>query len=142
MNENPNVALPRSGPDTGRPHQASGLLSPAQYVILDYLLSHTSASDYLVAGLSSHELSGYIIKTGRPALALGGSNGDDDVLTVEGLAGMVEEGELRYAIGGPELNRRKPEFGRWLEDTCTAVAVPGLPVPDPRPLPVLYDCGG
>ena len=105
-------------------------------------MAHTDPDDYLVAAFSSHEVSGYILATGRPALALGGFNGVDDVVTVEELAGMVARGELRYVIGGPELSRQKPEIGRWLNESCTAVEGP-----DPRsdagrqPVPVLYDCG-
>jgi 4-amino-4-deoxy-L-arabinose transferase-like glycosyltransferase len=142
LNTNPSVPLPRSGPNSGQHERMSDTLSPAQKVILDYLLAHTDDGDYLIAGLSSHDLSGYIIETGRPALTIGGFHGDDDVVSVEALAQMVAKGELRYVLGGEELARRKPEIGRWVESTCTAVRVPGLPNSSPRQFEILFDCGG
>ncbi len=143
LNENPNVPLPRSGPDTGQAQaRMSDTLSPAQDAILDYLLAHTGPDDYLVAGLSSHDVSGYIIETGRPALTFGGFNGGDDVVTVEKLAEMVERGELRYVLGGRELAQRKPEIGQWVERTCTPVKAPGATTMDRGQPTVLYDCGG
>jgi 4-amino-4-deoxy-L-arabinose transferase-like glycosyltransferase len=141
LNENPNVALPRSGPDTGQQNQMPGGVAAAQDAILDYLLAHTDPETYLVAGLSSHDVSGYILATGRPALTFGGFNGGDDVVTVERLAAMVESGELRYVLGGQELSRSKPEIGRWVQRTCTAVKVPGLLASGPGQPAVLYDCG-
>lgn len=142
LNENPDVALPRSGPDAGQQTRMSSVLSPDQQTILDYLLAHTGADDYLVAGLSSHDVSGYIIETGRPALTFGGFNGGDDVVTVEQLAEMVESGELRYVLGGRELTRRKPQIGQWVESTCTAVDAPGLTTTGRGQSTILYDCGG
>jgi len=142
LNENPNVALPRSGPDAGRQNRMPEAVAAQQEAILDYLLAHTDPDTYLVAGLSSHDVSGYILETGRPALPFGGFNGGDDVVTVEQLAAMVEAGELRYVLGGQELTRRKPELGRWVQRTCTAVAVPGLPASGPGQQAVLYDCAG
>jgi 4-amino-4-deoxy-L-arabinose transferase-like glycosyltransferase len=142
LNKNPKLALPRSGPDTGRPGPMAATLSPAQEAILDYLLDHTEAGEYLVAGPSSHDVSGYIIETGRAALPVGGFTGRDEVVTVEGLAEMVAEGELRYVLGGPELDRSKPAMGRWLRRMCRGVDVPGLPRLGPGQRLVLFDCGG
>jgi 4-amino-4-deoxy-L-arabinose transferase-like glycosyltransferase len=141
LNENPDPSLPRSGPDTGQLGTLSAALSPAQEATLDFLLTHTDAEDYLVAGLSSQDVSGYIIETGRPALALGGFHGGDDVVTVEELAEMVAEGELRYILGGEGLALAKPEISHWVESTCSTVEVPSLPDSDPRQHLVLYDCG-
>jgi 4-amino-4-deoxy-L-arabinose transferase-like glycosyltransferase len=132
VNASPDVALPRSGPGSGN---GGHLLSPQQEVVLDYLLAHTEADDYLVAGESSHDVSGYIVATGRPALTFGGFNGGDEVIDAEGLAEMVDEGELRYVLGG-DLARKKPEIGRWLEANCAVVQVPGAGGA------WLYDCGG
>jgi 4-amino-4-deoxy-L-arabinose transferase-like glycosyltransferase len=137
VHASPDVALPRAGPDSGsRGRTASAaLLSPQQEVVLDYLLAHTDPDDYLVAGESSHDVSGYILATGRPALTFGGFNGGDDVIDAEGLAEMVAGGELRYVLGG-DLARKKPEIGRWLAANCAVVQVPGAGGA------WLYDCGG
>ena len=142
LNEQPDVALPRSGPVASARPLTSGTLTETQQAILDYLLAHTEASTYLVAGGSSHDVSGFIIETGHPALAMGGFNGSDEVVTIEELAGMVERGELRFVLGGPELGRRNSEIGRWVESSCTAVEVPGTMGSGRGPATVLYDCGG
>jgi 4-amino-4-deoxy-L-arabinose transferase-like glycosyltransferase len=142
FNEHPNVALPRSGPDAGQAGPMPGAPSPAQEAILDFLLEHTDPGDYLVAGLSSHDLSGFIIATGRPALTFGGFNGRDNVVKVEELAEMVGEGKLRYVLGGQELARTKPKIWRWVESSCTIADAPGLAGSAQRRRPILYDCGG
>jgi 4-amino-4-deoxy-L-arabinose transferase-like glycosyltransferase len=143
LNASPDVALPRSGPDSGQPTRMASVLSSSQEAILDYLLASTESDDYLLATLSSHEASPYILATGRPVLTFGGFNGGDNVVDVGQLAEMVAEGELEYVLGGQELVRRKPEIGQWVQSTCTAVAIPGVTPPGPgQALPsVLYDCG-
>lgn len=151
LNENPDVALPRSGPDMGRLTAMSVTLSPSQEAILDYLLAHTKPNSTLVATLSSHEASPYILATDRPVLTFGGFNGSDDVVDVDQLAEMVAEGDLRYVLGDQELARRKPEIGEWVQTTCTAVEVPGVTASDSAAQgfgpgrgqgTVLFDCGG
>ena len=66
----------------------------------------------------------YILATGLPALTFGGFNGGDDVISAEGLAQMVADGELRFILGESDLNR-KPKISAWVTQNCTAVDVPG-----------------
>jgi 4-amino-4-deoxy-L-arabinose transferase-like glycosyltransferase len=154
LNTDPDVALPRAGPDIGKspgPNASDTLLSSTQEAILDYLLVHTEPDDYLVATLSSHDASPYILAAGRPVLTFGGFNGGDDVVDVDELAEMVTDGELRFVLGGQELAQRKPEIGEWVQATCTIVQVPDVTVSDTADqrsgsgrgqATVLYDCGG
>jgi 4-amino-4-deoxy-L-arabinose transferase-like glycosyltransferase len=156
LNTDPDVALPRAGPDIGKssgsPNASDTLLSLAQEATLDYLLAHTEPDDYLVATLSSHDASLYILATSRPVLTFGGFNGGDDVVDVDQLAQMVADDELRFVLGGQELARRKPEIAMWLADSCTIVTIPGATrseLADNQPSPpdgsgrvnILYDCG-
>lgn len=129
-------------------------LSPMEQRILDYTLPRTDPETYLLAALSSHQTSPYILATDRAVLTFGGFNGGDNVVSVDQLAAMVESGELRYVLGGEELALRKPEIGLWVRSQCTEVLSPrsGVrlsredqsaqaplgPGPDAT---VLYDCG-
>ena len=140
LNQNPNVALPRSGPDPAGSSRVTATLTGEQAQLLEYLLAHTEPDSYLLAALSSHETSPFILATGRPALTFGGFSGGDDVVTVDRLAGMVEEGELRYVLGGRELNQRKPEIGHWVEANCTAVNAVAGSGSGPGQATTLYDC--
>ncbi len=151
FNENPDANLPRSGPSNGRQPRpgTSGELSTSQQLILDYLQANTDPDSYLVATLSSHQASPYILATQRSVLTFGGFSGKDNVVDVDQLAQMVTDGELRFVLG--PLNQ-KPEINAWLTDNCTTVTIPGAvrsgPAPSPRPgadgpgqADILYDCG-
>lgn len=154
LNTRPNVALPRSGPDTGqagRPNM-SDLLSPPQEKILDHLLANTDPDSYLVATLNARGAAPYILKTLRPVLTFGGFSGSDNVVGVDQLAEMIAYGELRFVLGDEGLARQKPEISEWLTDHCSAVVIPGATQPErannqpfrpagPGQANVLYDCG-
>lgn len=154
LNTRANVALPRSGPNTGQAGRQNmlSILSPPQEAILDYLLDNTDPDGYLVATLSSHGASPYILATSRPVLTFGGFSGRDDVVDVDQLSQMVADGELRFVLGDQGLARQKPEIVAWLTDNCTTVNIPGATQPGlannqsfrpagPGQVNVLYDCG-
>jgi 4-amino-4-deoxy-L-arabinose transferase-like glycosyltransferase len=154
LNTRPNVALPRSGPDTGQAgrQNTSDILSPPQEAILDYLLANTDPDSYLLATLNAREAAPYILDTLRPVLTFGGFSGSDNVVDVDQLAQMVADGELRFILGDEGLARQKPEIAAWLRNTCTTVNIPGATQPKlasdqpfrpvgPGQANVLYDCG-
>lgn len=154
LNTRPNVALPRSGPDTGqagRPNM-SDILSPPQKAILDYLLANTDPDSYLVATLNAREAAPFILATLRPVLTFGGFSGSDNVVDVDQLAQMVADSELRFVLADDGLARQKREIAAWLRDNCTTVHIPGATqsglasnqpfVPaGPGQASVLYNCG-
>ena len=154
LNTRPNVALPRSGPDTGQAGQQnmSSNLSPPQEAILDYLLANTDTDSYLVATVSARDASPYILTTLRPVLTFGGFSGSDNVVDVDQLAQMVADDELRFVLADDGFARQNREIGAWLTDNCTTVVIPDATQsalannPAPRPSSpgqanVLYDCG-
>jgi 4-amino-4-deoxy-L-arabinose transferase-like glycosyltransferase len=154
LNTRPNVALPRSGPDTGqagRQNMAS-ILSPPQERILDHLLANTDPDSYLVATVNARDASPYILATLRPVLTFGGFSGGDNVVGVDQLAEMVADGELQFVLVDDGLARQKREIGAWLTDNCTTVTIPGATQPQlasnqpfrpagPGQTNILYDCG-
>ena len=130
----------------------SDILSPPQEAILDYLLANADPDSYLVATVSAHDASPYILTTLRPVLTFGGFSGGDNVVDVDQLAHKVADGELRFVLTDDGLARQKREIGAWLTDNCTTVTIPGATQPglasNPMPRPdgpgqanVLYDCG-
>jgi 4-amino-4-deoxy-L-arabinose transferase-like glycosyltransferase len=125
FNSNSHAALPNSGPaSVQRAETMESTLTRNQQAILDYTLANTDPDDNLLAGMSSRSTAAYILETGRSALTFGGFNGGDDVISAEGLAQMVADGELRFILGENDLNR-KPEISAWVTQNCTAVDVPG-----------------
>lgn len=154
LNTRPNVALPRSGPDTGQAGRQSmpDILLPPREKILDYLLANTDPDSYLVATVNAREASPYILATLRPVLTFGGFSGGDNVVDVDQLAQMVADGELRFVLADDGLARQKREIGAWLNDNCTTVVIPGATQPaiasnptfrpaGPGQTNILYDCG-
>lgn len=156
FNQNPDVMLPQTGPDTGRPPRPDAVvaMSPQQQVMVDYLLENTAPDSYLLATPSSHEASALILTTQRPVLTFGGFNGGDDVVDTNGLADLVNSNALRFVLGGGKLTRSKPDIAIWLTKHCTEVQLPGGQLAQPSPPQpnrgglqfeqsphLLYDCG-
>lgn len=143
LNPRPDVTLPHAGPEPGDPRRSGDMatLSPSQRAILEHTLAHTPPDSYLLAALSAHEASAYILATGRPVLTFGGFNGSDDIVNAEGLARMVADGDLRFVLG-QNLDRARPEIFAWLQERCVAVDGAWRDERGPGEKASLYDCGG
>ncbi len=97
--------------------------------LLDYLQANTQGVKYLVAVNSSQTGAPYVLATGRPVLYMGGFAGGDDVIDAQGLAALVEKGELRYVLEGGVMgggiggsaNGSRSDIATWLEQSCTLV---------------------
>jgi 4-amino-4-deoxy-L-arabinose transferase-like glycosyltransferase len=97
--------------------------------LLDFLQANTQNTYYLMAVPSSMQGADYILATGRPVLYMGGFNGQDQVLTSESLARLVESGQLRYiywnagnarGLGGGQLGGQTA-ITSWISSQCQAV---------------------
>jgi 4-amino-4-deoxy-L-arabinose transferase-like glycosyltransferase len=104
------------GPVAGRSLQLNqGLLS--------YLEANTQNIDYLMAVPSAMQGADYVIATGRPVLYMGGFTGQDEVVTPEELADMVDNGELRFIYwntNGPG-RENNAEIASWVTSSCAPV---------------------
>ncbi len=147
LNTNPNVALPTAGIEASDQTRATFMtpnqttLSTNGQVILDYLLVNTDPDDYLLATLNARGAAPYILETGRKVLTFGGFGGRDDVVGLDDLTEMIENGELRYILGIPQ---GKQEIAQWVVSSCTVVDIQTSEVSSPRGgqnEEVLYDCG-
>lgn len=153
FNPNASAGLPNAGPEINGAARRGDTseLSQAQEIMLEYLLANTDPDEYLVAAASSHTASPFILATGQPVLTFGGFSGRDDVVSVEQLAAMAAEGEIRFVISDGSLQQQKPEIATWVQNNCSIVSLPGIiedrsqpvqgRVPQgPDQLGQLYDC--
>ena len=91
-----------------------------------YLQAHQGSAKYLLAASGSQTTAGIIIATGEPVVTMGGFNGGDPAPTVDQLAQMVADGELRYVLvsdgggrGGP--GGSSDDITAWVQEHGTAV---------------------
>jgi len=86
------------GPGGGGPGGDLGGQSDA--ALIRYLEARQGTATYLVATASSMNAESIIIATGKPVMALGGFNGNDQILTAQQLAALVKAGTVRYFLIG------------------------------------------
>lgn len=68
--------------------------------LVNYLKSNRGNATWLAATESSMSASGIIIATGEPVMAMGGFSGGDPAITADGVAKLVDDGELRFFLLG------------------------------------------
>jgi 4-amino-4-deoxy-L-arabinose transferase-like glycosyltransferase len=89
--------------------------------LLEFLQANTVGMKYLVAVESSQAGARYVIATGRPVLYMGGFSGGDEVVSADGLAQMVANGELRFVLFGMGGRNNKQDVVQWLQGSCKVV---------------------
>lgn len=91
----------------------------AQPALTQYLLAHQGQARYLVAGMNASTVAPFILDTGEAAMALGGFNGFDQILTVQQIAAMVQQGEVRFfllpSFAHLQLNNVSPQVRKQIE---------------------------
>jgi 4-amino-4-deoxy-L-arabinose transferase-like glycosyltransferase len=122
LNTSANQSLPSaySGQSSG-PANRGGL--QVNQALLDYLEPRTQDIYYLMAVPSSMQGADYVLATGRPVLYLGGFMGQDQVLTTDELAQMIQQGKLRYIYwnSSGQGSGNQSNISSWVASTCTAV---------------------
>jgi len=77
----------------------------ANRALVSYLQANRGDAAWLAATESSMTASSIIIATGEPVMAMGGFNGGDPAINADGVAKLVDNGELRFFLlggaGGP-----------------------------------------
>lgn len=154
QNPSSNASLPSAY--SGRSSRASSSLQVDED-LLSFIQANTQDVDYLMAVPSSMQGADYVIATGRPVLYLGGFKGSDQVVTVDELAQMVAQGELRYVYYSGRSNRGGQDcISTWVTANCSVVqgfdtSTQNAGAPDGtstgsdkgKNLNIsLYDCGG
>jgi 4-amino-4-deoxy-L-arabinose transferase-like glycosyltransferase len=124
---------PRGG--FGRGGQGAFTFAGEQWNTLDpglvsYLLANQGSARYLVATPSSSYASLFILATDQPALALGGYQGWDQVVSPAGLATMVSDLAVRFFLLPAASGFDQPAGGgtdataalqRWVRARCAEV---------------------
>ena len=64
--------------------------------LVDYLEANQGDSKYLVAAIDSGVASPIILNTNEPVIAFGGFEGRDPALSINRLAGLVNQGSVRF----------------------------------------------
>ncbi|KMK53682.1 Undecaprenyl phosphate-alpha-4-amino-4-deoxy-L-arabinose arabinosyl transferase [Fructobacillus sp. EFB-N1] len=92
--------------------------------LLAYTEKHQGSAKYLFATTDSNSASGYIIKSGKAVMALGGYNGTDPTMTFKQFKQLVKDGKLKYFVLG---SRSKSSDGQikkilaWVKEKGTVV---------------------
>ena len=92
--------------------------------LLAFLQGNHQSETYVLAAVNARQAAPIIIATGDPVIALGGFTGRDPILTVEGLARLVDDHQVRFALvgdGSPGLRRVFGEDGQkplveWIKE--------------------------
>jgi 4-amino-4-deoxy-L-arabinose transferase-like glycosyltransferase len=66
--------------------------------LIDYLLDHSNGERFLVAAPNARLVAPIIVRTGMPAMAIGGFLGSDPIVTTEQLDALVQAGVLRFIL--------------------------------------------
>lgn len=126
--------LPVAGPRLSGPGSGGGMnampgssLGGDKSDLADYLLTHTTNETWIVAVPSSMGAGAeLIIDTGKPVMSLGGFSGSDQVLTVDELKHLVDEGRIRYfylsgGMSGGGMNSGNSAIFSWVRSYCAAI---------------------
>jgi hypothetical protein len=97
--------------------------------LVRYLEANQGSAEYLVGTQTSSYASLFILDTGQPALALGGYQGWDRILTPDALASLVQGGVVRFFYLASASGRGGPDAGldatadlvSWVTARCAAV---------------------
>jgi 4-amino-4-deoxy-L-arabinose transferase-like glycosyltransferase len=90
--------------------------------LLDFLAEHREGARYLVAAPTTRLVAPIIIRTGQPALPVGGYFGNEPILSVDQVAKLVASGELRYALIPADIAHRRPSpFTTWVRAHGTPI---------------------
>jgi 4-amino-4-deoxy-L-arabinose transferase-like glycosyltransferase len=92
--------------------------------LLAFLQGNHQSETYVLAAVNARQAAPIIIATGDPVIALGGFTGRDPILTVDGLARLVDDHQVRFAMvgdGSPGLRRVFGEDGQkplveWIKE--------------------------
>jgi hypothetical protein len=112
---------PTAGPQAKPSETSSRFDSDGSNIdpFVDYLHANQGDAKYLVAAITSRIASPIILNTDEPVISLGGFNGADPVFSNERLAGLVNQGAVRFFL--IEGRDRKEKSVRWITDNCEQV---------------------
>jgi 4-amino-4-deoxy-L-arabinose transferase-like glycosyltransferase len=102
----------------------------------DYLVEHQGRARYLVAAVNAPIAAPFILDTGKSVMALGGYSGFDQILSVQQVATLVQQGDVRFFLLSKLAYLQsvfifQPAIAQWVNAHCTLVprnvVEPGTP---------------
>ncbi|WP_254897708.1 glycosyltransferase family 39 protein [Kitasatospora sp. NA04385] len=109
-----------------------GLLNGARVSseVAELLKQDADEYTWVAAAVGSQNQASYQLASGEPVMALGGFNGSDPSLSLDGFKQLVEEGKVHWFIGGGGMgggsmggSNYSSEIASWVESTFTAKTV-------------------
>ncbi|MCO0832012.1 glycosyltransferase family 39 protein [Fructobacillus sp. W13] len=94
------AAIPAASPSLLSQKGSSDMGGQVDSELLSYVEKNQEKAKYLFATTDSNSASGYIIKSKKAVMALGGYNGTDPTMTLSQFKKLVKSGELRYFVVG------------------------------------------
>jgi hypothetical protein len=102
--------------------------------LIDYLVGHRGAADWIVAADGSGAAASIQLAAGEPVMAMGGFTGGDPWPDASELASLVFAGRLRYVLvgqgaggmpggGGGFGAGSSSSVATWVTTNCSAVTV-------------------
>ncbi|WP_294976679.1 glycosyltransferase family 39 protein [uncultured Leuconostoc sp.] len=118
------AAIPSATPALLSQKGRNDMGSEVDSQLLKYTKNHQGNAKYLFATTDANSASGYIIKSGRSVMAIGGYNGTDPTMTLTEFKNLVKSGQLKYFVIG---NRHKTSSGQigkiiaWVQKNGTKI---------------------
>ncbi len=94
------AAIPNANPSLLSSKGSSDMGGSVDSALLSYTEKHQGSAKYLFATTDSNSASGYIIKSKKAVMAIGGYNGTDPTMTLAQFKKLVKSGQLRYFVIG------------------------------------------
>ncbi len=139
---------PMAGPRVKNDKLASSRFVRDADPLMAYLQSNRGETTYLVATTDRDFARYAILNTDDPVIALGGFSGRDPVLSAARLAGLIDEGAVRFVLL-ESSSVRKNRTGYWITQNCDPLPKhvwqpsPSAPGKHANGIDdLLYDCAG
>lgn len=112
-----NNTLPEAGPQLANPNRAGEVpQASANGQLIRYLSTHQSEGTFLFGTIDAPTAAPYIIKTGKPVMAIGGFNGTDPILKPEQLEDFVKEGKIHYFYFPSNIPAANSSVAKWIRE--------------------------
>lgn len=108
------AAIPFASPTLLTQGGSDSMGSQVDAQLLSYTQQHQGQAKYLFATTDSNSASGYIIKSGKAVMALGGYNGTDPTVTLSEFKQLVKSGQVKYFVMGNKGTSSSGHIGKIL----------------------------
>ena len=118
------AAIPAASPSLLSQTGSSDMGGEVNNQLLSYTKKHQGNAKYLFATTDSNSASGYIIKSGKAVMAIGGYNGTDPTMSLSEFKKLVKSGQLKYFVMGNNSKTSSGQISKiltWVKKNGTKV---------------------